>query len=56
MGLMFVMIGQIRRGPDVELALDVVSRALTHIKVGRKILCKHELALIALLAPCLVLK
>ena len=56
MGLMLVMIGQIPCGLDVELALDVVPRVVTHIGVGRKILYKEEIALIALLAPCLVPK
>jgi hypothetical protein len=31
MGLMLVMIGQIRRGPDEEVPLDVVPLAVTHI-------------------------
>ena len=45
MGLMLVMSGQIGRGPDEEWALDVVSRAVTHIEVGRKIFCKEEIIL-----------
>ena len=53
---MLVMIGQIRRGPDVELALDVVPLVVTHVEVGRKILCKEEIVLIALLLLCIMLK
>ena len=42
MGLMLVISGQIARGPDEKLALDVVPRAVTHIEVGRKIFCKQQ--------------
>ena len=50
MGLKIVMVGQIRRSPDVELALDVVPLAVTHVDVGRKILCKEDIVLIDLVS------